>query len=1089
LAEIHWASPVNGDFSTAADWSGGVVPGPGDDAFIDPSGTYAVTISTPESVQSLTVNDAGATAVDNGALTVGKTLMLTAGTLQLNPGGSIVGGTLSATGGAFVWKGEYTGSAFIGGTLSGVTYDGVLNLSAPGSDLEISDGLTLTGADGTGPGVIDLTGDSSPFDNSNLTVTDTETLDNATLDIGNENPESANVLILGVTNGPNTILTLGKNFHTVLVGANAFISSSSITDTGFPLDTLVNDGSIVASVSGGNFGIITLSFTNNGSITVSNGDNFFAEQDTFSNAGTVTVGSGGAFWMALTNIDTGLINLNSGGSLVFENIMTTAQLEALDMNIVNNGGTISFDGGMITNTGATLNVGPGTPFPALALEGGVGPPVNGGNNFGGKIIGGTVEDEGSGLKFGGGGLSGVTYEGTLDLSATDSSLFITGGLTATGLDGTGPGTIDLTGDSAALYVDDTETWDNATLNIGGGTLLLNDTNEGNALTLGSHFDVVQVGQSAQITSTNINRDTIVNDGDITAAVSGGDFQINPANFTNNGSITASNDDVLSIQASGFSNLIVATLTGGRYEVDADSTLQFNGGAGIYIDDATIILSGAGSTIQRLNSQGAKLSIDQTLSSIGANGTLELLAGRNWTSMGGMTNAGTLDLGGGTFAPVVLANTGTVSGDGVIATIIVNRTPGVIDADGAASLALHSAGAIVVNSGLIESTGSGGLIVRGATLYGAGGVILAANGSAVTLDAVIMTGGTVETAGTGAIIFQDSGLLNGVVQVDAAAGGAIDNEGKTVLLNGSVVTVQGEFDNTGEIGFDGFDADTSLVVGAAGVSLSGGGLVILNDVAENIITGVSSAATLTNVDNNLSGAGRLGAGSLTLINEAAGVIVGSLSVGLIIDTGANTIDNAGVILARGAGGVTIQSAVANSGLLEAAGGVLTVNGEVSGTGAGMIYGGTLDLASGFTQRVVFQGTTGVLELAQSQGYTGTITGFSKTGGTSLDLGDIAFVSSTEATFSGTASGGMLTVTDGTHTAHISLKGDYLASTFTASSDGHGGTIVVDPTAGSAVSAHRFIAAAATLGAGLAGHAGMARDVWRLQTPMLARPATA
>ena len=114
------------------------------------------------------------------------------------------------------------------------------------------------------------------------------------------------------------------------------------------------------------------------------------------------------------------------------------------------------------------------------------------------------------------------------------------------------------------------------------------------------------------------------------------------------------------------------------------------------------------------------------------------------------------------------------------------------------------------------------------------------------------------------------------------------------------------------------------------------------------------------------------------------------------------------------------------------------------------------------------TSGTLELAQSQTYTANITGFSKTGTTALDLVDIGFVSSGEATFSGTAGGGTLTVTDGTHIAHIKLSGDYLASTFIASSDGHGGTIVVDPRAkGGAApplnpSPHPLIAAMAALG---------------------------
>ncbi|WP_291736527.1 hypothetical protein, partial [Bradyrhizobium sp.] len=50
-----------------------------------------------------------------------------------------------------------------------------------------------------------------------------------------------------------------------------------------------------------------------------------------------------------------------------------------------------------------------------------------------------------------------------------------------------------------------------------------------------------------------------------------------------------------------------------------------------------------------------------------------------------------------------------------------------------------------------------------------------------------------------------------------------------------------------------------------------------------------------------------------------------------------------------------------------------------------------------------------------------------------------------TFSGNTTRGTLTVTDGTVTASVALLGNYMASTFTASSDGHGGTLVVDPPA--------------------------------------------
>ena len=238
----------------------------------------------------------------------------------------------------------------------------------------------------------------------------------------------------------------------------------------------------------------------------------------------------------------------------------------------------------------------------------------------------------------------------------------------------------------------------------------------------------------------------------------------------------------------------------------------------------------------------------------------------------------------------------------------------------------------------------------------------------------------------------------------------------------------------------------LIVAAGGATLNGGGTLALSNLATNLIQGAKASATLTNVDNTISGAGQLGAGQLTLSNKGSGTINGNGTVALIIDTGANTISNAGLIEATGAGGVTIQSAVNNTGVLEANGGSLTVNGAVSGGGSAVIKGAMLMFASSFSQDVSFTGATGVLELAQSQTYKKSVTGFSHTGGTSLDLLDIAFVSSKEATFvdNGSKTGGVLTVTDGVHTAKITLVGDYTAATFTASSDGHGGVSIVDPT---------------------------------------------
>jgi hypothetical protein len=187
-------------------------------------------------------------------------------------------------------------------------------------------------------------------------------------------------------------------------------------------------------------------------------------------------------------------------------------------------------------------------------------------------------------------------------------------------------------------------------------------------------------------------------------------------------------------------------------------------------------------------------------------------------------------------------------------------------------------------------------------------------------------------------------------------------------------------------------------------------------------------------------------------------------------------------------MALLGAVTNTGTLETHGGTLSTTGAVSGAGVAVIAGGTLDMGAAFMENVTFSGGGGVLELARSRTYTGTVTGFSKTGTTSFDLLDVGFVSSTEATYSGTKTGGVLTVSDGTTTAHITLVGNYLSSTWVASSDGHGGVSVVDPPAQAPAthSTAAFASAMASMAPQRAGPlAGGERHAESLR-PMLSAP---
>jgi len=322
--------------------------------------------------------------------------------------------------------------------------------------------------------------------------------------------------------------------------------------------------------------------------------------------------------------------------------------------------------------------------------------------------------------------------------------------------------------------------------------------------------------------------------------------------------------------------------------------------------------------------------------------------------------------------------------------------------------------------------------------------------------------------------------------DAFSGLTFSATSQTVT--GAEVTLSGAINLTTNMSL----TSTNLIVAAGGAILGGTGEFILSANASNSLYGADNAASLI-VNGRFYGAGQLGAGQLTLIIGAGGFVDGYTTVALTINTGSNIIQDAGTLYAIGSGGTFVDSAVDNTGKLYADGGTLTLEGAVTGAGTGDITSGTLFAASSFTENVTFTAsTTGTLELADSQAYTGDVIGFSLTGATALDLNDIDFINgTTKATYSGTATSGTLTVTDGTHTAHITLEGNYTSSTFTVASDGHGGTKVVDPSKARpkgqlSASPHPLIALMAGLADGAHVDYGPTPQHWRAALATLAPP---
>jgi hypothetical protein len=103
------------------------------------------------------------------------------------------------------------------------------------------------------------------------------------------------------------------------------------------------------------------------------------------------------------------------------------------------------------------------------------------------------------------------------------------------------------------------------------------------------------------------------------------------------------------------------------------------------------------------------------------------------------------------------------------------------------------------------------------------------------------------------------------------------------------------------------------------------------------------------------------------------------------------------------------------------------------------GETLALSSAYSGQISFSADTGTLQLDHAASFAGTVAGMA--GNDAIDFADIDPTNVETPSYSGNVSGGTLNVTDGTHTASIALLGNYLASIFVASGDGHGGINVV------------------------------------------------
>ena len=356
----------------------------------------------------------------------------------------------------------------------------------------------------------------------------------------------------------------------------------------------------------------------------------------------------------------------------------------------------------------------------------------------------------------------------------------------------------------------------------------------------------------------------------------------------------------------------------------------------------------------------------------ANGPFALTIGGNTVNNGQMiANGGTLRL----ISPVDQSGGGTMTASGTRSKILFDGgslTGGILAATDGATIEVDAnatfSNAMTINGNVAVTTGAtlklvGDIYLNG-TIDGTGGHL--------DLSGAHLHGGTV-TGGSGLTLVSSDGFFDG-------AGATVGNAAPIDIGPGRTLTVKGALSNSGIIkvdGSSGYGAATLLVSDV--VALTGGGsIVMLDSYGSNlsgtaaIIKGTIASEKLDNVDNTIQGYGVLGAGTLTFVNEAGGIVKATAST-LTLDTGATALSNLGLFAAQG-GTLVIASALTNGGsIYSGTGGTVTLKAAVTNTGNVQIAGGTLALSGGSLIG------TGSLEVATKLETvtTGTIEGTSQT----------------------------------------------------------------------------------------------------------------
>ena len=736
-ADITW-SGTTGDYNTASNWIGGVLPGSSDTAIFNSSA------STTSLSFSTFLNDVGGWTFQSGAYQFSNAQEI-----------SFYGAGITVDSGASASITNYfsldfyntstAGSASITNNF-GMTF---LDASTAGSASITNDNLTVFSGTSTA-------GSASITNNLFLAFLNTSTAGNASI----TNNSGGTTYIEDTASGGTA------NF--IMNGTGA-LDISGLTSSGTAAGSIAGDGKVFLGSKTLAVGISNLSSTFSGVI---------ADGGTFGGTGGSVELAGGTLIVTGTSSIGGTVTIDPGATLQWGDGTTFAWLWGAGNAVTDNGSLVIDFGG--SGVGASIPIsGTGS----VTLQSGS---LN--DSAVSTYSGATTIDTGTVLLLSGSGSisnsSAVTDNGTFDIASTTAGTAITS-LSGSGLVSLGSKTLTLSNASGVFsgVLADDGIFDHGTggsLTIAAGTETLTGNNTFTGTTTIDPGATLQLGDG---TSAN-------------GSVAGAIVDNGLLKFDYAGSQTLAN----AVSGSGSAEIVAGTtavtgfgIVGGTVSIDPGATMQWgNGSGGAFLFGSDVVDNGA-LVMDFSTAAGIVGSVP-----ISGSGTVHILSG-NFTSSSPNTYTGSTTIDSP--SQLLLVGTGSISDsssltdDGTFDISGTTAGTAITTLSGSGLVSLGSQTLTLTNASGIFS----GVIADGGFPGGTGGSLTIAAGSETLNGVNTYTGAT--TIDSGAALAVGDASHPGAV-LDSSVGGVLVNSGGTLKGHGTIngaVTNNGTVIAGGSIG--------------------------------------------------------------------------------------------------------------------------------------------------------------------------------------------------------------------------------------------------------------------------------------------------